>query len=310
MCLIAVKNKGVELPKRDSLYNGYQNNPDGVGIAILKENKNLIYIKKDFPKFNDFYKWASENIKRNDIAIIHFRQATSGNTDMGNRHPFPIARNRLLLRKTNLLCRFAVAHNGVISDYSYKTGKYSDTQKFVVDILSNLKYKLDNLGVQKLLSRYIAGDKLAIINSLKRKVILIGNYVEDKGIFYSNDGYKFEYKVFDSYKNYCDICSSGRKVKYDTKTKMFLCKKCRRKLRKYGEEKLMELMYAQEGIDDRDVPRYESNTSIKKYNTVEREQKDLMTVGEKTAEMIIEEEKIKRYTNDLLYRNIEKIKNE
>ena len=138
MCLIAIKRQGIGLPDKTKLENGYKNNPDGVGIAILRNNKNQIYIKKDFKDFEVFYKWAKNNIGIADLAVIHFRLATSGKVDIGNRHPFPITQNKILLRKSSLFCNFAVAHNGILSDYSIKDKKFSDTQKFILDILAGL----------------------------------------------------------------------------------------------------------------------------------------------------------------------------
>ena len=252
MCLIAVKKQGVKLPDKTQLENGYKNNPDGVGVAILRNNENRIYIKKDFNDFDDFYKWAGKNIDINDLAIIHFRLATSGKVDIGNRHPFPITRNKLLLRKTELLCNFAVAHNGILSDYSVKDKKYSDTQKFILDILAGLKYKLDNEAILKLIKNYIGSDKLAIINAIHRKLILIGEYIEDNGIFWSNNGYKDIYKkhIWDKNEWACELCDNTKKIKYDEKEKAFLCKKCRRGIKRKGWNAWLDKLY-DENYDDK-----------------------------------------------------------
>lgn len=247
MCLIAVKNKGVDLPEKKKLEIGYKNNPDGVGIAMLRPDKNLIYIKKDFKDFEDFWKWSNENISRDDIAVIHFRLATSGKVDIGNRHPFPITRNKQLLRRSTSYSRYIVAHNGVLSDYSYKKGKYSDTQKFTMDLLADLKYKLHIEGVQRLISKYIGSDKLAIIDAKHRKLILIGDYIEDNRIFWSNDNYKESKSRYrDRWDDFlgCDICERELKnVKWIAKESMYLCRRCRKRIRKYGLGKWLDKFY-------------------------------------------------------------------
>lgn len=253
MCLIAVKHQGIGLPDKKKLENGYKNNPNGVGIAILPKGKNQIYIKKDFKDFDTFYTWANNNIGIEDIAVIHFRLATSGKVDIGNRHPFPITRNRLLLRKTNLLCNYAVAHNGILSDYSIKDKKYSDTQKFILDILAGVKYKLDNEAVLKLIRGYIGSDKLAIIDARQRKLILIGEYINDEGISWSNSGYKDDYKKWDKWDKSewgCELCDNTKKVKYDEREKAFLCKKCRRGIKRKGWNAWLDELYA-ESYDDK-----------------------------------------------------------
>jgi len=274
MCLICVKYKDVALPDRQYLHNGYKNNPDGVGVALLKNNKNIVEIKKDFKDFDNFYKWVVNNINVNDLAIIHFRLATSGKTDMGNRHPFPITHNKILLRKTEVKCRFAVAHNGVLSDYSYKKEKkYSDTQKFILDILADLKYKIHNPAVQKLIEKYIISDKLAIIDSIRRDIILLGNYDYDNGIYWSNSGYLYDKTNVKTYGNAktkpsCELCESTRKVKWVSKEKALLCKKCRKGLRKHGWEKWWEILEDRWEQEDAEWGRY----NIDNYDDIEKQE--------------------------------------
>jgi len=139
MCLIISKPKGVALPIKKHLVEAEKNNPDGIGIAYYKNN-GIVRIKKTFRNVHSLYKFLKANITAEDILLIHFRIATSGKVDKGNRHPFPITLNKQLLRKEELSCRFAVAHNGVISQYGGHK-KYSDSQKFIIDILANKRIK-------------------------------------------------------------------------------------------------------------------------------------------------------------------------
>lgn len=281
MCLIAVKDKGKKLPDRKKLENGYDNNSDGVGIAVLKPNKNLVYIKKDFKNFEEFYSWAVFNVDIDDISIIHFRFATSGKTDVGNRHPFPITHNKQLLRKEELYTRYVLAHNGVISDYSKDKGKFSDTQKFIMDIIADLKYKINALSVQKLIKQYINGDRLAIIDATTRNLILIGDFEEKDGILWSNSGYSYNRKseletYFDTKtKNACELCDSKRKVRWVSEEKALLCKKCRRGIRKKGWD--IHYNNLLERWDREDKTKYDdedTDTAQGQYNEDRKELQD------------------------------------
>lgn len=258
MCLIVVKDIGVKLPDKEKLHNGFINNSDGVGVAVLKPNKRVVYIKKDFIDFETFHTWVTENVGIDDLCVIHFRLATSGKVDSGNRHPFPITYNKNLLRKSTLYCKMAVAHNGILSDYSIKDSKYSDTQKFVVDILANIKYKLDNTAIRKLVTSYIGNDKLAIIDGVNRKLILFGDFTKDESILYSNNGYTYNKNDYYGNKHAigCDICDSTKKVIYVENEKANLCKRCRRGIKKQGWNKWYDIIskeFDEEDIEGDDI---------------------------------------------------------
>jgi hypothetical protein len=155
-----------------------------------KPNTTDVHIKKDFLGAKEMIQWVHENINLEDVLVIHFRLATHGLKDIGNRHPFPITKNTELLRKPELVCQIAVAHNGVLANYGHHA-KFSDTQKFVLDILSDecIKNNIESEGVQKLISSFIDGDKLAILRN-DGVCYRFGEWVKNDGIFYSNDGYK------------------------------------------------------------------------------------------------------------------------
>lgn len=250
MCLIVVKPKGIALPKREYLFNGQNRNSDGIGVAYVKAGTNSVRVKKDFKGFMEFYSWLLDSVGEKDSLIVHFRLATSGLTDEGNRHPFPITTNAVLLRKVNLSCRRAAAHNGILSHLSGHK-KYSDTQKFVLSILAPIKNKLGNKSIQKLISSYLNGDKLAIID-YNGGILLFGSYEKENGCYYSNDGYKNawpywgysyyndSYKSIKKYKNEglyiseCDICQKRKPLRemYHEGIKVHMCKKCRKLSRK------------------------------------------------------------------------------
>jgi hypothetical protein len=244
MCVIALKLEGVKLPTDDHLRNCELRNRDGIGIALHRKNATEILIKKDFKDVEILISWLKENVKPEDTCMIHFRFATHGLKDEGNRHPFPITKNKEMMRQTELVCQMAMVHNGVISQYGTET-KFSDTQQFVMDILAEEAIK-NNIGVpavQKLISNYIEKDRLAIMLNAGM-VWMWGEWIKVDDIFYSNDSYeapkwiwtqenKKNYSGFKnySYKDNCDGCGKhthvllieGKETQYWS-----LCKKCRK----------------------------------------------------------------------------------
>ncbi len=196
MCLIVAKNSKVNLPPIKYLKNANFYNPHGIGIAYWKYGSGEVIIKKDFKNIKPFIKWFKKNISKKDACIIHFRFATSGLVDNGNRHPFPLTKNGSIIRRQNFKCKIAVAHNGIVSQYSpcrvsEKNKNFSDTQLFIMDILQEplIKENLENKTIKKLLGDFVGGDRLAFINA-KGHIEKIGEFEKNGGIYYSNDKYK------------------------------------------------------------------------------------------------------------------------
>ena len=192
MCLIVVKPEGVTLPKKEYLRYGSNKNSDGMGIAYLKKSEKFVKIKKDFSCFYQLQKFLDENITKEDILIVHFRWATSGLKDKGNSHPFPLTKNKDKLRALELDCKFAIAHNGVLTQLE-KNDTFSDTQEFILQILHDpiIKENLDRPSVKLLVDNFLNGDRLTVLNN-KRELWLMGDFTEEKddGCFYSNSNYK------------------------------------------------------------------------------------------------------------------------
>jgi len=252
MCMITVKYHGSELPKDEHLVEASLRNKDGIGVCYWKFGTTDVHIKKDFGDVNKMIMWLKENITKEDVCIIHFRLATHGLVDVGNRHPFPITKNKELLRKVELVCQSAVAHNGVLSQYG-EHKKFSDTQKFVLEILAEetIKNNLDNEKIRKLIGTYIGNDKLAILSN-NGTVYLFGQWLKEGDILYSNDGYvkfvstKWRVRRDEPYLGVCEGCGKETACMWmpDTtreQTEWFLCKACRKAYRK-GRLKVEEFL--------------------------------------------------------------------
>ena len=188
MCIMIGKIIGVSLPTVEAMDNCYRLNKDGCGIAWTSGD-GTINIKKDFDDHEAFKTWVRANINESHSAILHYRLATSGLSDCGNRHPFPITKDRGELRKVETTCDVAVAHNGVFRSLGDK--KYSDTQEFIVNILADpvIKANLHTEALQALILNYLDTSKLIFLHG-NGMIWRYGTFEEDTGLFYSNVQFK------------------------------------------------------------------------------------------------------------------------
>lgn len=242
-CIIIFKPKDKDMPKDEYLVASGIKNSDGVGIALLKDNSTTVQIKKDFKDTKAMIDWTKENVKKEDILVVHFRFATHGLKDEGNRHPFPIVgeEHKELLRETNINVDIAVVHNGVLSQYGSKEEKtFSDTQLFIMDILAKevVKNNITDDTILKLVHEYIGTDKLLILKG-DGTHILLGNYIEHEGCFYSNRTYEPVKEVKVEYLPYyhkwgnktewktlkCTRCGENSQT-VCTDEKTYVCSKC------------------------------------------------------------------------------------
>ena len=196
MCIIVVKEKDKKLPTKEILQNCYNNNSDGCGFSFYNERSNEIITFKGFLKFEDFYKKLT-NIQKaivlsKSAMIFHFRISTSGLTDPGNTHPFPITQNDEYLRTLSFKSTISFCHNGIISAYNKKDSILSDTQLFSKKVLYPL-YKMNKnfFHDNDILSflRDFTTSKLAILTN-ENVVYRIGDFIEKDGLYFSNTTYQ------------------------------------------------------------------------------------------------------------------------
>jgi predicted glutamine amidotransferase len=217
MCIIVYKPNNTPMPDYGILMNCFDSNPDGAGYMYQDNNSNKVIINKGFMSFDSFIT-AIENLSNNiDITalnlVMHFRYATQGSINSANCHPFPITAKVKQLQQTTITVNTAIVHNGVIpfcSNYNSRS-KLSDTQIFIRDYLSKMNNStLFNPAVLALIEES-TGSKFAFMSY--NRIELIGNFIEDRGIYYSNDTYKLSrrYKKQKSkltVKDYCIYCGN------------------------------------------------------------------------------------------------------
>lgn len=200
MCIIVYKPKGVEMPSLDVLRNCFDHNKDGCGVAIRMDN-NKIKFKKGLMTFEDVEKMYQEikDLKDSEVCM-HFRLTSAGLTIPEQTHPFPIGSENALDGETSSL----IFHNGTMINLSYDPVK-SDTQ-ILSEILANMPYE----KIKDVLR--LAGGKFVYMD--ENVTFMIGEFIEDNGVFYSNTGYKYP-SIFSHYSasnigtNYIvDTCST------------------------------------------------------------------------------------------------------
>ena len=203
MCLIVAKPAGVKAPKNGDLKRWFKTHDDGMGLMYSLPDGNVRILKgamtvNDCIALHDQLKADIKPESITDIEIVyHFRQATEGTVKPGNCHPFPISKDKGLFQQTDIIIDKAIVHNGVIWDYGTYTDKKwifnsssdtTDTQKFIEDYLTDMdSSSLHNPGVMRLIAQY-TDSKFAILDS--EGITLIGKFIEDKGLYYSNGTYK------------------------------------------------------------------------------------------------------------------------
>ena len=191
MCVILVKERGIELPTKDILESCWKRNPDGAGFMFNDCDK--VVIMKGFMTFEEFYlrlQTANEfyHLKEKGL-VIHFRIATSGLKDKENCHPYPLSNDNLDLRKSFITTELGIAHNGIIRSYNGKDKILNDTQLFIKNDLFELnsldKKFYKNVIFQSMIERLIDGSRLVFLNK-KGDIIKLGNWFHNGNYYFSN----------------------------------------------------------------------------------------------------------------------------
>lgn len=189
MCIIAYAKNGVKI-EENVIRTMFEGNPDGAGVMWKPLNGGNIEIRKGFMDVESLLK-AWNKIPVECEKAIHCRIATSGKISKGCCHPFPVRPKTDMMKKAVDKCYMALMHNGVISQCTPKSGMKatcSDTMVFAAKYLYPLQKQIDKKCIQDLLESF-AASRLLIMRA-NAPTIMLGNWVEDKGVYYSNTSYK------------------------------------------------------------------------------------------------------------------------
>ena len=214
MCIIAYKEKGIDMPSDEIIRNMFENNSDGAGYAVqgwfYKKGKVSYQVKyhKGFMKVEDLldslHKW--KNLKEYTVAI-HCRITTHGKTDAQTTHPFLLSEKFETLRQTS--GRGTVMfHNGTFAGLGGLLDENSsDTQDFAAFIgARNLKICPEKNSFEDgLVDAYLNYSRLLVLYENPEKPVYIkGQWTKENGVWYSNpSGYKkHHYSSFDYSQSY------------------------------------------------------------------------------------------------------------
>lgn len=187
MCIIVVKPAGVTPPSRETLRECFASNPDGAGL--MWANGKTVTIRKGFMTFSDFCK-ALDKVPASAAAVYHFRISTHGGTKPELCHPFPLSSDTAELTALETQNRLGVTHNGVVHAANPAKGE-SDTLAFIRDTLAPLRTLCEDLTHNEQAQNVIKsvlGSKMAILDN-SGDFCLIGEFIEDKGCYFSNTSY-------------------------------------------------------------------------------------------------------------------------
>ena len=172
MCIAIYRPTGKPLSK-NTLFNCWENNPDGAGFMWAEDG--VLHIEKGFMKFKHLWKAIRSHLLDKDrTLVIHFRIATSGKVDYDNCHPHLINDG------------LAFVHNGIIYELNDDKTK-CDTVRFA-EILAQLpKGFMHNKSAMNLIHMAAPSSKFVFMNNLGQVVIVnevMGVEVED--VWFSN----------------------------------------------------------------------------------------------------------------------------
>ena len=189
MCIIAIKEKGIDMPNEKILETMFEHNPDGAGFMYAKDGH--VHIRKGFMTYTAFKKAVDRIEKVKELPLVmHFRIATSGSIDAGTCHPFPISNKRKVLRKTDITTDIGIVHNGVIPITA--PNNMSDTMQYIAGKLYYYQKLQQNFYVKKSYMERIEKEiqsKMVFLTS-NGDIYKIGDFITDNGMIYSNTSYK------------------------------------------------------------------------------------------------------------------------
>lgn len=190
MCIICVKNKGINLPSKKLLKSMFISNPDGAGFMYTKDGN--VYIEKGFMEFEDLEKALNiHNFTKDDVIVYHFRISTQGGVRPELSHPYPLTKYWEKCLSLDLMCKCGIVHNGIIRMTSdYKETRFNDTIKFITEYLIKLVRNSDDLKNANVLEmiEHLTNSKWALLDG-SGTVATIGNFINDKGLLFSNSSY-------------------------------------------------------------------------------------------------------------------------
>lgn len=205
MCIIiAGKIKDIKRELFESILEEYlKMQGDGWGIYLPP---NLVYKTLDFNKFKKYVTKKLEKINKEEYAVIHGRDATSGDKALYNTHPIlfyskeDLITDQLIdeieikVSKKELL----LFHNGIIEEYNNISNMIIIKNKTLYEVKEKEKYKFNDtksfvekiksLPYNKILEKIQEKsdtNRFALINIKEQSIVLFGTWHKFKDIYTS-----------------------------------------------------------------------------------------------------------------------------
>jgi len=214
MCIIAY-SESRKLTKKE-FDNCWRSNSDGFGIA-WRDNGKIHYLK-GYEKKEDAWKVY----QKIDILphVAHFRITSTGKTLPELTHPFIVEKDSNLKLKYSGIDS-VLFHNGTISDWErFGMSHFMDIGYIPEGEISDTRVAA--MIVSKLGERALKFMSGKFVHFKLEESLLIGSFEEEKGVFFSNSGYKDSWGKISSYSfgkwdedyfgNYWD-CTGSKKEK-------------------------------------------------------------------------------------------------
>lgn len=172
MCIILSCAAGVR-PAASIVEECFYRNPDGAGLMYPAGG--LVQIRKGFMDL-DSYLAAIADVPEGVPLVLHMRIGTGGGNTPGLTHPFPVCDGLDFLHATDIRIPLAVAHNGVLNDYTaaVKPG-VSDTVAYVRDVALYLANDTEVRRCGGLAVSRLAADMLRDTSQGSRLAIMDGS---------------------------------------------------------------------------------------------------------------------------------------
>lgn len=177
MCVIVMKPIGAALPDTETLFDCWEENPDGAGFAVSSFECDKPYYEKGFMTFESFMDAVSWYDVTSNALVLHFRIATHGGVIPGHTHPFPLVTDIDAMRELKGDHECIIAHNGIFKIAS--PASHSDTMQAISEMGSDpVKWWANNPQIT-------TGSRMAVLFG-HGEYKLLGTWETEDGIFYSN----------------------------------------------------------------------------------------------------------------------------
>lgn len=201
MCIISILGKGTQKDSPEVIKfitNGFNNNYDGSGFMLKRNNTDYVYFSKGYFNLNSLLDdIKNQNLQLDDELVVHHRIGNVGNVGIINCHPFACSNDEKIINNHCGEVKVPVlVHNGTFSNVTplkelnkgssdtYAVSRYIFGDENIINMLKT------NLKVLDIMMIPILNTGKLCMLFPDRDLLKTSNFIEDNGYFHSNEGYK------------------------------------------------------------------------------------------------------------------------